>query len=297
VIEFRNKSSEYVEILVIKNDIEVPEFQIQPGDRKDASALAQQNWILKRRDQSLPKATAFNKGGYCTCPSGKIFAASCNDSGCMQLACDGGAAVDLAYTSSKYNSVEGEWSYRQVNCRAGIIGGYRLEVTLSANYIVRLSVDENFQVFEEFFERDKFFGEVQIVRYYTSILTGAPLEAALSAGPFVNDEEDEPLEFKIRFVNESHETLSYHYMNKFQIKELGFRLLGHEEFTRPTLMGQIWLIDDSEGTTIAVYTPEANLSAIETPQITTDADLVTTGGLESFTNVCIHSHEQNQVFE
>ena len=39
-IEFRNKSPEYIEILLIKNGIEVPEFQIQPGDRKDASALA-----------------------------------------------------------------------------------------------------------------------------------------------------------------------------------------------------------------------------------------------------------------
>ena len=215
----------------------------------------------------------------------------------MELACEGGASQDLAYTSDSYGSVEGKWSYRKVNCLAGIIGGYRLSQTLSANYIVRLSVDENLEVFEEFFERDRFFGEFQIVRYYTSILTGAPLEAALVAGPLLNTQAPVPLEFKIRFVNESHEKLSYYYTNEFQIKELGLSLFRHEEFTQAAVVGQIWLIEDSKGTTIAVYTPEADLSDRETPQIITDADLVTTGGLESFTNVCIHSHEQNQVFE
>lgn len=66
----------------------------------------------------------------------------------------------------------------------------------------------------------------------------------------------------------------------------------------PAIVGQIWLIDTaSDGVTIAAYAPESDLLATEVPQVGTDANLMTTGGMDTHTNVCIHSHELNQVFD
>lgn len=91
-----------------------------------------------------------------------MYAASCKDAGCTGLACTNQVSEDPAYTSADFNEIEGDWSYKEVKCLAGIIGGYRLSQSISPNWMVRLSVYEDYRVFQEFFDRSKFIGELKI---------------------------------------------------------------------------------------------------------------------------------------
>ena len=130
---------------------------------------------------------------------------------------------------------------------------------LSVNYVVRLTVHKNFEVIEEFFERDKFFGSLEILKYYSSILTGEELAAALNSGSLVNTQKEDAVKFDIQFTNNSHQTLKYYLVNDSQTQILILTCFRHVTQTTVARVGQVWLIENEEGTKIASYTPEANL--------------------------------------
>jgi len=169
---------------------------------------------------------------------------------------------------------------------------------MPVNFVMRLTVQSDFKVVEQWVDKDMLMGKLKILDYYPSLYIKDRLKN--EEDNIVNTEEGIPKLYKLIFVNESYETLSYYSKNSSQIKEKQFTLKphSHKEMLEAH-KGVPWFIKklDSLSSQIAAYVPEDNLQHYDRSKIITNNRLETTGGTVKERKVCFESIEVDQVYD